>query len=249
MVKGEDSLGRGARIRVWDVDVKTQPRETRHASSCCGGRRGRGHLVEVTISPGCVFCLGAQLAGTDSLHAFRPPRRRIRRGRCTIRRGFSLHRRSIHHIWRRTQVEVVELAQLLCSRSFGNVHDGDVVGRWGGRARGGHCRLRFDGPPLHLGVIQSRTRCRWLCLDTRPVLLSGRMRLDCRELRSRSTTKPNIRPEGSPDTRTAGTWDDRGQRSPGVHTGPDRSWKGRGHDIHGGRLRPEEGSDPGRALG
>lgn len=165
MVKGEDSLGRGARIRVWDVDVKTQPRETRHASSCCGGRRGRGHLVEVTISPGGVFCLGAQLAGTDSLHAFRPPRRRIRRGRCTIRRGFSLHRRSIHHIWRRTQVEVVELAQLLCSRSFGNVHDGDVVGRWGGRARGGHCRLRFDGPPLHLGVLQSRTRCRWLCLD------------------------------------------------------------------------------------
>ena len=165
VAKGEDSLGRGARIRVRDVDVKTQPRETRHASSCCGGRRGRGHLVEVTISPGCVFGLGAQLAGTDSLHAFRPPRRRIRRGRCTIRRGFSLHRRSIHHIWRRTQVEVVELAQLLCSRSFGSVHDGDVVGRWGGRARGGHCRLRFDGPPLHLGVIQSRTRCRWLCLD------------------------------------------------------------------------------------
>ena len=124
MVKGEDSLGRGARIRVWDVDVKTQPRETRHASSCCGGRRGRGHLVEVTISPGGVFCLGAQLAGTDSLHAFRPPRRRIRRGRCTIRRGFSLHRRSIHHIWRRTQVEVVELAQLLCSRSFGTCTTG-----------------------------------------------------------------------------------------------------------------------------
>lgn len=42
VARGGYSLGRGAWIRLWNVDVKPQARKARHPSR--GGRRGRRHL-------------------------------------------------------------------------------------------------------------------------------------------------------------------------------------------------------------